>query len=72
MNAIDHNGQRIREADMTQVFRLLDGRLTIQNVLPYAAFSPIRIDCHIADAQRSQILEEVRTLARVDLIAVKA
>ena len=70
--AIDFDGEGRGQADVAHVLRLLDGGQPVENVLTVDAVAPEGVDGEIADAQRREVLEEVRALAGINLETVKS
>ena len=56
---------RLFKADMTQEFRFFHRRLGVEEILIVDSVIHKGIDCKIAYAERSEILEEVSSLTRV-------
>ncbi len=62
---IHHDAQGFVEVDMPHMFRLLDSRHGIQQVLPPDALTRDGIDGEITDTETGEVLEEMRSLAWV-------
>ena len=71
--SIHQNSHRVLKAYMTDILRLLYSRHGIQDFLIYkAAFTGICIYCKISHAKRGEVLEEVSTLTRIDIIILQS
>ena len=71
--SIHQNSHRVLKAHMTDILRLLDSRHCIQDFLIYkAAFTGICIYRKVSHAKRGEVLEEVSTLTRIDIVILQS
>lgn len=70
---IHQNSHRVLKAYMTDILRLLYSRHCIQDFLIYkAAFTCICIYRKVSHAKRGEVLEEVSTLTRIDIVILQS
>lgn len=70
--AVHFDGHGMFEADVAQVFRLVQGGLGVEVVLVVEAVVHVGVDGEVAHAERCQVLEEVGALAGVHAVVGQA
>ena len=68
--AIDFDGEGLGQANVADVFCLLNSRQLVEDFLTVDAVASEGVDGEVADAQRCEVLEEVCALTGVNLETV--
>ena len=68
---VHHDLQGLLEADVAHVLGLFDGGQCIEHFLTEEAVARVGADGEVADTERGEVLEEMRALRGIDMVALE-